>query len=41
MPERSKRIVLHDEEKLKQINAETQKLMQKYKIDMSLRHSFS
>lgn len=37
MPERSKRIVLHDEEKLKQINTETQKLMQKYKIDMSLR----
>lgn len=37
MPERSKRIVLHDEEKLKQINPETQKLMQKYKIDMSLR----
>lgn len=37
MPERSKRIVLHNEEKLKQINAETQKLMQKYKIDMSLR----
>ena len=37
MPERSKRIVLHNEEKLKQINPETQKLMQKYKIDMSLR----
>lgn len=37
MPERSKRIVLHNEEKLKQINLETQKLMQKYKIDMSLR----
>ena len=37
MPERSKRIVLHDDEKLKQINPETQKLMQKYKIDMSLR----
>lgn len=37
MSERSKRIVLHDEEKLKQINPETQKLMQKYKIDMSLR----
>lgn len=36
MPERSKRIVLHNEEKLKQINPETQKLMQKYKIDMSL-----
>ena len=37
MPERSKRIVLHNEEKLKQINPETQKLMQKYKIDISLR----
>lgn len=37
MPERSKRIVLHNEEKLKQINPETQKLMQKYKIDMALR----
>ena len=37
MPESSKRIVLHNEEKLKQINPETQKLMQKYKIDMSLR----
>lgn len=37
MPERSKRIVLHNKEKLKQINPETQKLMQKYKIDMSLR----
>lgn len=37
MPERSKRIVLHNEEKLKQINPETQKFMQKYKIDMSLR----
>ena len=37
MSERSKRIVLHNEEKLKQINPETQKLMQKYKIDMSLR----
>ena len=37
MPERSKRIVLHNKEKLKQINSETQKLMQKYKIDMSLR----
>lgn len=37
MPERSKRIVLHNEEKLKQINPETIRLMQKYKIDMSLR----
>lgn len=37
MPERSKRIILHDEEKVKQINPETLKLMQKYKVDMSLR----
>lgn len=37
MAERSKRILLHDPEKLKEINPETQKLMQKYKIDMSLR----
>lgn len=37
MPERSKRIELHDAEKLKQINPETLKFMQKYKIDMSLR----
>lgn len=37
MPERSKRINMHDAEKLKQINPETLKLMQKYKIDMSLR----
>lgn len=36
MPERSKRI-LYDEKKLKQINAENKKLMQKYTIDMSLR----
>ncbi len=28
---------MHDEEKLKQINPDTMKLMQKYKIDMSLR----
>ena len=38
MPERSKRIVLHNEEKLKQINPETQKLMKKYKIDMYMRN---
>ncbi len=37
MLERSKRINLHNEEKLKQINPDTLKLMQKYKIDMSLR----
>lgn len=37
MSERSKRIVLYDEEKLNNINQETQKLMQKYKIDMALR----
>lgn len=37
MPERSKRINLHNEEKLKQINPDTLKLMQKYRIDMSLR----
>lgn len=37
MPERSKRVVLHDPEKLKQINDETQMLLKKYKVDMSLR----
>ncbi len=37
MLERSKRINLHNEEKLKQINPDTLKLTQKYKIDMSLR----
>lgn len=37
MPERSKRVVLHDPEKLKQINEETQMLLKKYKVDMSLR----
>lgn len=35
---RSKRIVLHDEEKLKKINSETAQIMQKYKIDMSMRN---
>lgn len=30
---RSKRIVLHDEEKLKNINPETAQIMQRYKID--------
>ena len=34
---RSKRVVLHDPEKLEKINPETQKLLQKYKVDMSLR----
>ena len=37
MPERSKRIVLHDDEKMNNINTVTQKLMQKYKVDMALR----
>jgi len=37
MPERSKRIILHDKEKLDQVNPETLALMKKYKIDMSLR----
>lgn len=35
---RSKRIVLHDEEKLKNINPETAQIMQRYKIDMSMRN---
>lgn len=37
MAERSKRICLYDEEKVKQINPETLKLFQKYQIDMSIR----
>lgn len=37
MAERSKRICLYDEEKLKNINPETLKLFQKYQIDMSIR----
>lgn len=37
MPERSKRIVLFDKEKLEKVNPETLSLMKKYKIDMSLR----
>lgn len=37
MPERSKRIVLHDKDKLEQVNPETLAFMKKYKIDMSLR----
>ena len=34
---RSKRIEMHDEEKLEKVNEETKILMQKYKVDMSLR----
>lgn len=37
MAERSKRINMHDEEKLKNVNPETLKLFQKYQIDMSIR----
>lgn len=37
MAERSKRICMYDENKLKQINPETLKLFQKYQIDMSIR----
>lgn len=37
MAERSKRINLYNEEKVKQINPETLKLFQKYQIDMSIR----
>ena len=37
MAERSKRINLHDAEKLKNINPETLKLFQKYQVDMSIR----
>lgn len=37
MAERSKRINMHDEEKLKNINPETLKLFQKYQVDMSIR----
>ena len=37
MPERSKRIVLADPEKLAKVNPETLSLMKKYEIDMSLR----
>ena len=35
---RSKRIVLHDEEKLKRINEETKKIYQRYKVDMTMRN---
>lgn len=34
---RSKRIEMHDNEKLEKVNEETKMLMQKYKVDMSLR----
>ena len=34
---RSKRIEMHDEEKLEKVNEETKMLIQKYKVDMSLR----
>ena len=37
MAERSKRIMLYDKEKIKKINEDTQKLLKKYEIDMSLR----
>ena len=37
MPERSKRIVLADPEKLAKVNPETLSLMKKYEIDMALR----
>ena len=37
MPERSKRIMLADPEKLKNVNPETLSLMKKYEIDMALR----
>ena len=34
----SKRIVLHDEEKLKQVNPESLKILDRYKIDMMMRN---
>jgi hypothetical protein len=37
MAEMSKKIRFHDEEKLKNINKETMKLFNKYKVDMSIR----
>ena len=37
MPERSKRVVMYDPEKLEKVNSETQQLLKKYKVDMSLR----
>lgn len=35
--ERSKRINLYDEEKLKRVNPENMRLLEKYQIDMSIR----
>lgn len=35
---RSKRIVLHDEEKLTRVNPETLKIFQRYKVDMTMRN---
>lgn len=37
MPERSKRIILFDKQKMAQVNQDTLKLLQKYKVDMTLR----
>lgn len=37
MAERSKRIVMYDENKLKSVNHENLKLLQKYQVDMSIR----
>jgi len=37
MAERSKRIEVYDEEKIKNINLETKKLLEKYKMDMTIR----
>ena len=35
---RSKRIMLHDNDKLKMVNPETLKIMERYKIDMVMRN---
>lgn len=35
---RSKRIVLHDEEKLSRVNPETISILQKFKVDMTMRN---
>lgn len=37
MAERSKRIMMYDEDKLKSVNPENLKLLQKYQVDMSIR----
>ena len=37
MAERSKRIMMYDENKLKSVNPENLKLLQKYQVDMSIR----